>query len=127
MKPPMLPNIYECYFDKECTDLPIDFDEDAQGKVRSTSFYHETEREGVLNDSQVEGSTGAGIFQEKPPQESFFYYNSTVEVNTTMVGDPTQRRVSRYTEFFNAIDKVPNIEKLEPEETKAVNRRGYVF
>lgn len=80
----MIPNIYQCYFEKECTELPLDFDEDHQNKVRSTSFYHETLNDGVIQDSQIEGSTGAGII-EKVQQESFFYYNSTVEVNTTMV------------------------------------------
>jgi serine/threonine protein kinase len=29
VRPPMLPNPYECYFEKECVNLPLDFDEDA--------------------------------------------------------------------------------------------------
>lgn len=58
--------------------MPLDFDENTQSKVRSTSFYHETEG-GMNND----GSTGAGPI-DKGRRESFFYYSSTVEVDTTM-------------------------------------------
>jgi hypothetical protein len=111
-----VPDLYKCNFEKECLDLPLDFDENAQNMVRSSSFYHDTD----LN-PPVDGSTGAGPI-DKLRNESFFYYKDTVEVNQTIADSVAfARRQSRYTEFFDSLDASM---QHEAEETKQpVNRR----
>jgi hypothetical protein len=68
--------------------LPLDFDQDFKSTARSTSFYHETENEDCVFGVAVDGSTGAGPAKE---DDSGFYYNSTVEIETTM-GEQLRRR-----------------------------------
>jgi hypothetical protein len=60
----------------------------------------------------VDGSTGAGSGEVDPrstaKRESVYYYNSTVEVQTTVGEDQMElakRRQSRYTDFFEALDR----------------------
>jgi hypothetical protein len=76
-----VPDLFQCYFEKECVDLPLDFDENIKTNIRSTSFYHETEHNEPS--AAVDGSTGAGPIDHNR-HDSFFYYNSTVEVFTTV-------------------------------------------
>jgi len=53
IKPPLIPDLFKSNFEQDCLSLPLDFDESTQSKVRSSSFYHETDHIG-------DGSTGAG-------------------------------------------------------------------
>ena len=53
-----MPDLFQCYFEKDCIDLPLDFDENIKNNVRSTSFYHETDQNEAS--AAVDGSTGAG-------------------------------------------------------------------
>jgi protein-serine/threonine kinase len=58
IKPPLIPDLFKSNFEQDCLNLPLDFDESTQSKVRSTSFYHDTDHIG-------DGSTGAGPIERQ--------------------------------------------------------------
>ena len=90
----------------------MDFDQDFKSTARSISFYHETENEECVFGAAVDGSTGAGPAKEE--DKAAFYYNSTVEIETTMA-EQMLRRQSRYTDFFEAMESMP-IQKVDSPE-----------